>query len=697
MVANFNFYKQNVTKALDVFFEWVGGIFASNSTKMASLRLLFPIIILFSLVANAQSNFRDYPEYPGFDLGATWSEKSTTFKVWAPNAEKMTLRVYTAGDQGEVLITRKMKKGPHGVWSTALKGNLHGRYYTYQARYDGAWNQEVADPYAVACGVNGRRAMVVNWEECHPEGWSSTPGFTKLAAKTDAIIYELSIRDFSSHPGSGIQHKGQYLAFTEKGTKTLNGSATGLDYLQKLGITHVHLLPAFDFRSIDEKLPPDQRPYNWGYDPHLYGVPEGTYASDAFDGIVRIKEFKSMVQALHQAGIGVIMDVVYNHTGETENSILNQLVPGYYYRQNAAGGFSNASACGNETASERPMMRHLMLATLKHWMTAYHIDGFRFDLMGIHDLETMNIISRELHAIHPNVLLYGEGWTAGESPLPDKERALKAHVSQLDRIAVFSDDIRDAIKGHVFTPTERGFVSHKPGLEESIKFGVTAAIQHPQVDYSRVNYSKSPYATAPHQVITYASCHDNHTLWDRLALSAAKDSETTREAMQRLAMAIVLTSQGISFLHAGVEMHRTKNGEENSFDKPLEINWLDYSRQDQYRVTHDYVQQLIQLRKNHPSFRIPNAEAIRQHLRFLAVPEDLMVAYHLDGAALGDSWNEIVVVYNANSSASPVKVPEGRWTIKANGERISEDWNLGFFSGDQVYAPPHSLLICVKD
>jgi pullulanase len=480
--------------------------------------------------------------------------------------------------------------------------------------------------------------------------------------KTDAIIYELHVRDASIAVNSGIDKKGKFLGLTETGTKNTAGMATGLDHIKEMGVTHVHLLPFYDINSVDESMPGKEK-YNWGYDPLNYNVPEGSYATDATDGVTRIKEFKQLVQTFHQNGLRVVMDVVYNHTALTEQSNFNQLVPGYYYRQTADGKFSNATACGNETASERPMMRKFIIESMKYWVQEYHIDGFRIDLMGVHDIETMNLISKELHKIRPDILLYGEGWTAGSSPLPDSMRALKKYAYKLDRVAVFSDDIRDGIKGSVFNHEDRGFASGKPGMEESVKFGIVASCPHPQVNYNKVNYSRAPYSAEPHHTITYAECHDNHVLWDKLAISAKDATREEREKMHRLALSIVMTSQGIPFLHAGTEFLRTKKGVENSFESPDSINAIDWSLKTSNANVVEHVKKLVQLRKAHPAFRMTPAKQMSSHIRFLDMP-DGVVAYTINGAAVHDSWQKILVILNGSGKTTDVTLPAGRWTVE---------------------------------
>jgi len=620
-------------------------------------------MILFGLLnfifAKSQSIYDSYPVYKGNDLGLTYSKKQSTFRIWAPTAEKVQLIFYNRGDDHIDTGLFDMDKGADGTWVKKIARDLEGKFYVFKVQVNGKWLNEVPDPYAKAVGINGKRALVVDRKNTNPPGWEKdkSPVFKN---KTDAILYELHVRDASINENAGIKNRGKYLGLTETGTKNQDGLSTGLDHIKELGVTHVHLLPVYDFYSIDEsKL--DKPQYNWGYDPVNYNVPDGSFSTNPYDGVTRIKEFKQMVQAFHQNGLRVVMDVVYNHTRLTEESNFNQLVPGYYYRQTADGKFSNATACGNETASERYMMRKFMLESVLYWVNEYHIDGFRFDLMGVHDIETMNLISKELHKIKPDILLYGEGWTAGSSPFPDSLRAIKKYAYKLDRIAVFSDDIRDGIKGSVFEHTDKGFVSGKPGMEESIKFGIVASCKHPQVDYAKVNYSKAPYSAQPWNTITYCECHDNHVLWDKLAISASTIKESSRIQMQMLALSIVLTSQGIPFLHAGTEFLRTKKGVENSFESPDSINAIDWSLKTANPYLVDYVRKLIRMRKDHPAFRMTTASQIEKEINFLHNQPNGIIAYTINGVNLKDSWKKIIVFLNGTMGRRTVTLPAGKW------------------------------------
>lgn len=642
---------------------------------------------LFS--ARSQSiDFSKYPVYNGKDLGITYSPQRSNFRIWAPTASAAELKLYHAGTGNNAAGVFPMVKGKNGVWLATVYTDQKNKFYTFRVKIKGQWSDETTDPWVKAVGVNGKRGVVVDLKETNPSDWEKDRS-PVLNNPTDAVIYELHVRDASIHENSGIKHKGKFLGLTETGTKNHAGQPTGLDHLKELGITHVHLLPSFDFNSIDESQPGAK--YNWGYDPLHYNVPEGSYATNPYDGSVRIKEFKQMVQAFHQQGIGVIMDVVYNHTALTEKSNFNQLVPGYYYRQDKDGKFSNATACGNETASERPMFRKFMLESLLYWVQEYHIDGFRFDLMGVHDIETMNLISKELHKIKPDILLYGEGWTAGASPLPDSLRALKANTARLDRIAAFSDDIRDGIKGSVFEHADKGFASGKKGMEESIKFGITASCPHPQVEYSKVNYSKAPWATSPAQTVSYCECHDNHVLFDKLAISAKDATPEQREQMHRLALSIVLTSQGISFLHAGTEFMRTKQGVENSYESPDSINAINWNLKKEYQGMNEYLRELIQLRKQHPAFRLRSADAIARGIKFKEKMPDGMIVYEIDGKLAGDSWSKILICLVGNKSdiAYPV---DRTWTpYIINNKRVKSDTEAKGQAAENMNLSPFSF------
>ena len=555
---------------------------------------------------------------------------------------------------------------------------------------DGKWLLEVPDLYAKAVGVNGKRGMVVNLPDTDPAGWANDK---KPALKnfTDIVLYETHVRDISVDPNSGIKNKGKFLGLAEVGTKSTDGLYTGLSHIKELGVTHVHLLPSFDFATIDETKPSEGQ-YNWGYDPQNYNVPEGSYSTDPYTGNVRIREFKQMVKAMHANGLRVILDVVYNHTNDTEHSVFNQFAPGYFYRKTASGQYSNGTGCGNETASEKPMMRKFMIESVLYWAKEYHLDGFRFDLMGVHDIATMNALSDALHKYDSTIFIYGEGWTAGDSVLPDSLRATKAHTAQLHRIAAFGDDMRDGLKGGFSDVKSKGFVSGQPGTAESVKFGIAGAIAHPQINYQAVNYSKAPWAAQPGQAISYASCHDDNTLFDRLKISNPEATEAQLIKMDKLANTAVLTAQGVAFLHSGVEFLRTKKGVANSFRSPDSINQIDWHRKAEYQQVYNYYKGLVSLRKSHPAFRMPTAEMIQKHLNFQKTNDDNVIAYTLNGNANGDKWKTIMVILNGAASAKPITLPAGRWTIVANGDKVSQR-GVGVMSKKLIVPANYGLYI----
>ena len=605
--------------------------------------------------------FSSFDKYPtsNKNLWLKYSKEQTTFSIWSPRATAVKLNFYNTGNDSDVIETFALQDDENGVWSKTIQGDLHGTYYTFQTYINEKWNAETPGIYAKAVGVNGNRAMVLDFEATNPTNWKNDK-YVDLKSPNDAIIYELHIRDITIQKEANSSYSGKYLGLVEKGTKSSENVATAIDHIKEMGITHVHLLPTFDHYSIDETNL-DKPQFNWGYDPKNYNVPEGSYSTNPFDASVRIKEFKMMVKAFHDAGIGVILDVVYNHTGKTETSNFNLENPEYYYRFKKDGSYSDAAACGNETASERTMMRKFMIESVKYWTKEYHLDGFRFDLMGIHDIETMNLLAEKVKKINPNALIYGEGWTAADSPLPKEKRALKKHTYQMPQIAAFSDDIRDGIKGSVFDDKSTGFVSGAKNKEESIKFGIVGSINHSQIDYKAVNYSDAPWTNEPWQAINYVSCHDNHTLYDKLMVSKPNATKDKMKAMHKLATAIVLTSQGTPFLHAGSEMMRTKFGEHNSYKSPDSINQIDWNLKVNNADVVAYYKNLIKLRKEHPAFRMPTAKMVQENLEFMKT-EDGLISYQLKSNANNDSWKNIYVIFNAQKKTINYKLNK-TWRI----------------------------------
>ncbi|WP_019635441.1 type I pullulanase [Paenibacillus fonticola] len=599
--------------------------------------------------------------YGGNDLGAAYTPGESRFRVWAPTASEAEVVFYESWNDEKPAQVLPMKRDVQGTWLLVVEGDHQGRYYTYRVKIGQDWN-EAADPYAKAVGVNGDRAVVIDLQSTNPERWGDDrkPPFE---AAVDAVIYELHVKDLSSHPHSGITQKGKFLGLAESGTRGPNGILTGLDHIAALGVTHVQLLPVYDYatESVDEtKL--DQPQYNWGYDPKNYNVPEGSYATDPSVPGLRITELKRAVQALHERGLRVIMDVVYNHVYDWYLINFTKLVPGYYLRYKEDGTLSNGSFCGNECASERPMMRKFIVDSVLYWAAEYHMDGFRFDLMGLMDIETMNEIRRRLDELDPTIITIGEGWIM-DTVLPDEQRAHQNNAAKFPGIGHFNDDYRDAIKGSIFYFAQRGFISGGAGYEGLIREGIVGAIDY---DGGIRNFG-----IEPGQSVNYVECHDNHTLWDKIVLSAAIESEEHRSGMHRLASAIILTSQGIPFLHAGQEFMRTKNGEENSYQSPIEVNWLDWERCAARQNDVAYMRELIALRKSHPAFRLRTAEQIREHLHFEPAPEHC-VAYTLSNHAGGDPAKHIYVLYKGTEKTILLNLPGlGNWTIRFGGEYVA--------------------------
>ena len=636
-------------------------------------------------------DFSTYPVYEGSDLGVFWTPEKTLIKIWAPTAKVVELRLFKDGSTSETFHKTQLQATGNGTWATVLFGDYEGKFYTFRIN-DGDWLDEIPDIYARCVGVNGKRGMIFNPLKTNPKDWEDDK-YLAIENPTDAVIYESHVRDFTIAGNSGIENKGKFLGFTEENTQSSRGAFTGLAHLKELGITHVHLLPVNDFYTVDEEKPEEK--YNWGYDPLHFNAVEGSYSTNPLDGAVRIKEFKKLVQALHSSGIGVIVDVVYNHTYFAKESVFNQTVPGYFYRQKPDGTFANASGCGNEMATERVMVRKYIVDSLKYWQQEFHLDGFRFDLMGIYDLETIKSIQSELKKLNPNILLYGEGWAADQSPMPEQNRAVKHNLSQLTGIAGFNDDFRDALKGNHGNKKSKGFVSGLELREEAVKFGIVGAVFHPQIVYDYVETSKNPWAGEPGQCINYVSCHDNYTLWDKLKMSSPKATDEELRKMAKLAGALVLTSQGVPFLHSGVEFCRTKGGNGNSYKSPDSVNQIDWDRKTEFSDVFEYYKKLILLRKNHPAFRIPKAELIRKHLSFCTEYKIGVVSYCIEGAAVGDLWERILLIFNANHGEIVIPLPEGNFRLIADGNEIDEKGIDNTISGE-VKVAGISMFILVK-
>lgn len=598
--------------------------------------------------------------YRGNDLGATWTAGKTVFRVWAPTATSVKVNLYSGGTPGVEDLIEQLEMTPdaNGTWIAEKSGNLNGTYYTYLVEVNGAVN-EACDPYARATGVNGQRAMVIDLDATDPEGWENDTDPHAGNNITDAVIYELHIRDLSTDESSGIQNKGKFLGIIETGTSNSAGVPTGLDHIKDLGVTHLHLLPSYDYGSVDEtKLETAQ--FNWGYDPVNYNVPEGSYSTDPYNGAVRVSEMKEMVKGLHDNGLSVVMDVVYNHVYSAENFCFNRIVPGYFSRISDGGAYSNGSGCGNDTASERSMVSKYIVDSVLYWVEEYHIDGFRFDLVGLIDTETINTVIEQVHKEHPNVIFYGEGWTM--NTLVTKEgytMTTQVNSTEVPGFAFFSDTIRDALKGNVFNNSETGYVSGAGGYASTISDCFIGA---------------APWCKSPTQTINYASCHDNMTLYDRLTKSTPDATVEDRIRMNNLAAAIYMTSQGTPFLQAGEEMLRTKQLADGSFDtnsyaSPDSVNSLKWDDLNDpvYLDVYNYYKGLIAFRQAHPALRMTSADEVAAHITPVSDLDFNVTAFHISAGAGGEE-NELFLIFNPRTEPTTVTLPDGQWTIYINGE-----------------------------
>lgn len=639
------------------------------------------------------ASFELYPVRSGSLTEMEYAPDGTKFTLWAPTADEVRLMLFESGDGGHAYETVPLTPGEDGTWSATVNKDLLGKFYTFNVKVKDKWLGDTPGINAYAVGVNGKRAAIIDMKSTDPKGWE-TDKRPELKSPADVILYEMHHRDFSVDSTSGIKNRGKFVALTEQGTKNPANLSTGIDHLKDLGITHVHLLPSYDYASVDEtKL--NENKYNWGYDPQNYNVPDGSYSTDPYNPAIRIKEFKEMVQALHKAGIRVVLDVVYNHTFNTDESNFERTVPGYFYRQKEDGTFANGSGCGNETASNRPMMRKYMIESVLHWVNEYHLDGFRFDLMGIHDIETMNEIRKAVDQVDPSILIYGEGWAAEAPKYSADSLAMKANVHEMPGVAAFSDELRDGLRGPFSDNHKGAFLAGLPGEEESIKFGIVGAIAHPQVNNDSVNYSKAPWAAQPTQMISYVSCHDDMCLVDRLNSSIPGITPEQLAKLDKLAQTVVFTSQGIPFIYAGEEVMRDKKGVHNSFQSPDSVNAIDWNRKTQNAAVYAYYKGLIGLRKAHPAFRMGDADLVRKHLEFLPVEGSNLVAFQLKEHANGDKWGDIIVAYNTRNVPAKLTVPEGKYTVVCKEGTIDER-GLGMMYGPEVFVPAESALIMYK-
>ena len=614
--------------------------------------------------------------------GVTYTPGASDFTIETnDDAQQVKLRIYKDGLGGKAVKIVNMKRAQAGgtLWQATVKGDLKGKFYTFDVKYNGKFRGECPGIWATAVGVNGKRGAIVDMEQTNPQGWNADKR-PNIAAK-DLILYEMHHRDFSIDESGGFTYKGKFLALTEP---------RAISHLKDLGVNAVHILPSFDYASVDETRLNEPQ-YNWGYDPVNYNVPEGGYSTDPYKPEVRINEFKQMVQALHKAGIKVILDVVYNHTWNIDGSNFQLTRPDYFYRKNADGTYSNGSGCGNETASEREDMRRFMVESVKYWVDEYHIDGFRFDLMGVHDIETMNAIRA---AVPKDIFIYGEGWSAGGCAIPNERLGMKANIQQMPGIAAFSDEIRDGLRGPWDSNSKAAFLGGVKGNEESLKFGIVGAIRHPGVDYSKVNYSQAPYANEPTQMIAYVSCHDDMCLVDRLKASVKGITIDELICLDLMAQTVVMTSQGVPFMLSGEEMLRDKKGVHNSYESPDSINHLDWDNLERYPQVMEYYKGLIAMRKAHPAFHMGSADMVRRNLDFLPT-ENCLVAYHLNGRNVpGETWGDIYVAFNAHKRARTIEVPEGTYTVVCRNIKCDADGIATIKTkGGKVTVPAQSALI----
>ena len=643
--------------------------------------LLMGTLAIVALASCASENTLPVPEAPLEEC--VYMGDKTEFAVWAPTAEAAQLRLYRSASDEAAFKIVNMKKSKDGLWKATVREDVKGAFYTFQVNQAGQWLPETAGISAKAVGVNGWRGAVVDWTETNPEGWAEDKN--PEIRPSDIIVYEMHHRDFSIHPTSGVQNKGKYIALAEEGTKNPDGLATGLDHLKEIGVTYVQLLPSTDYITVDETRL-DTPQYNWGYDPFNYNAVEGSYSTDPYNPVTRIREFKQMIQALHKAGFRVILDVVYNHTTDASKTGFERTMPGYFYRMRPDGTYFDGSGCGNETASEQEMFRKYMIESLEWWMKEYHIDGFRFDLMAIHDIETMNLISERLHAIDPNVVIYGEGWAAQAPAYPAEEIALKANTYMLDKIGAFSDNIRDAVRGPLGCENA-GFMDGVAGNKENIEFGIAGGVEHPQVSVER-------WTNNPLQHVSYVSCHDDHCLRDRLE-EATKASEQERLRMVKLAQTAVYTSQGIPFIFTGEELYRHKQGVKNSYCSPDSINAIDWTYKTKYKDLVDYYAALAAIRHAHPGFCLGDADLVREKLQFIEVDDPCVVAFRITGLEGIDSAKSLTVVLNGSKKHVKVEIPQGNYVVLAQNAYADAD-GFGAYSGSYCAVAATSATILAE-
>ena len=635
-----------------------------------------------TLRAYSTKDFEDRYTYTGADLGAVWTKEKTVFRVWAPTAISVRVRLYQSGMPGanDLLEQLEMRRDVKGTWVAEKSGDLNGIYYTFLVDRESIV-KEACDPYARAVGVNGFRAMVIDLSGTDPDGWERDKNPKAVASPVDAVVYELHVRDLSMDAASGIAHKGKFLGLTERGTKNSMGYPTGLDHIRDLGVTHIQLLPVYDFGSVDESLP-EQDQYNWGYDPVNYNVPEGSYATDARDGAVRIRELKHAVQAIHDAGMGVVMDVVYNHVYDQNRFCFNRIVPGYFSRANEYGQYSQGSGCGNDTASERSMVRKYIVDSVKYWAEEYHMDGFRFDLAGLLDVDTVRQCMEEVRKIRPEVLFYGEGWNMDSwVTKPGVKLANQHNAALLPGFGFFNDSFRDTVKGTVFDNDAPGYVSGALDQEEWVRESVMGL---------------NDWCNSPEQTVNYVSCHDNMALFDRLTQSVPYAEDAEIVSMNKLAAAMCLLSQGMPLMQAGEELLRSKPLPDGTFDvnsyrSPDSVNSIKWGclSKKLYRDVRDYYKGLIAFRKAHSGLRLRSAREVREKLQALNTHIPNVTAF-----LIRDAGEKILMVFNPNHEKARLALPAGDWEVHIDGSRAGTE-ALAIVR-EQVTAAPISATVLVK-
>ena len=635
----------------------------------------------------SSENFESKFTYSGNDLGMTWSPERTFFRLWAPNAESAKVKFYKTGNPeiNDLFEEEEMTPELFGTWILEKEGDLNGVYYTFSVTVDGE-EKEAVDPYAKAVGVNGKRAMVINLAETDPDGWKDDRGVFYEKSITDAVLYEIHVRDFSMDESSGIKNKGKFLGFAEGGTKTSGGIPTGIDHIKDLGITHIHFLPSYDYGSVDESKPPENG-YNWGYDPENFNVPEGSYSTDAFNGAVRIKEMKEMIKSLHEKGIGVVLDVVYNHVYHREDFSINVLVPEYFSRTDENGTYSDGSGCGNDTASERSMVKKYIVDSVKYWADEYHIDGFRFDLSGLLDIATMNEITSVVHPAHPNVIFYCEGWDMfTKVTKPVVELAHKNNSEKMPGCSFFSDTIRDFLIGPAFKAKEKGFIT---GEKSDVSI------------LEKCFRGMPDWCKNPTKNVSYVSCHDGYTLFDRIAYALPESDFSERVKRNNLAAAVYMLSQGVPFMQAGEEMLRSKTKsdgtfEHNSYNCPDSINSIKWNNLEkpEYQKVFEYYKGLIRFRKAHGALRMNSAGDVYSHITDVKTGAEGVVAFHIWGNINSEVSEAIFVAFNPEAEDKEIYLPVGRWSVRVFDEKAGDE-HL-FFAEEKIVIPALSTAVMVK-